>query len=101
MQLPFDRRSCYFNFAPQLKEAQEFMQDKSHIDPLDPELAFTKEEIEKKNEYLLALDKAGKEFAVKYILGNADWNEWVKKANSLGAEDVTKIYNDAYQRMTK
>ncbi len=101
MYLSFDRRSCYFNFAPQLKEAQEYMQDKSHVDPSDPELAFTKEETEKKNEYLISLQKAGKEFAVKYILGNADWSEWVEKANSLGAEDVTKIYNDAYNRMTK
>ena len=101
MYLSFDRRSCYFNFKPQLKEAQEFMKDESHVDPLDPVLSFTTEETEKKNEYLVNLQKAGKEFSVKYILGDASWDEWVKKANSLGAEDLTKIYNDAQARYNK
>ncbi|MBE7014048.1 MAG: extracellular solute-binding protein [Ruminococcaceae bacterium] len=101
MYLSFDRRSCYFNFKPQLKEAQEYMKDEKHVDPLDPELAFTEDETEKKNEYLATLQKSGKEFAVKYILGNASWDEWVNKAKSQGSEDLTKIYNDAYKRIAK
>ncbi len=101
MYLSFDRRSCYFNFAPQLKEAQDYMQKKENVDPMDPVLAYTSEETEKKNEYLASLQKAGKEFSVKYILGNASWDEWVIKAKSLGSEDLTKIYNEAQKRISK
>lgn len=101
MYLSFDRRSCYFNFKPQLKEAQEYMTDISHVDPLDPILSFTTEETKKKNEYAINLQAAGKEFAVKYILGNESWDAWVQKANSLGAEELTKIYNDAQARYGK
>ena len=101
MYLSFDRRSCYFNFAPQLKEAQEYMQDEKHVEPLDPELIFTNEEKELRSEYLVDLQKAGSEFAVKYILADASWDEWVKKAESLGSKEVTKIYNDAYKRLVK
>lgn len=99
MYLSFDRRSCYFNFAPQLKEAQDYMQDKNNVEPLDPVLSFTSEETEKKNEYLTNLQKAGKEFAFNYILKDASWDEWVKKAKSLGCDEITKIYNDAWNRM--
>ena len=96
--LSFDRRSAYFDFAPELKEAQEYMKDPAHVDPLDPELAFTADEVEKNNEYLASLQKAGKEFAVKYVLGNASWDEWVAKAKSLGCDELVKIYNNAQNR---
>ena len=101
MYLSFDRRSCYFDFAPQLKEAQEFAKDKSHLSPVDPELAFTSSETDRVNECKLNLTKAGKEFATKYVLNNGgdkEWNEWIKKAESLGYKELVKVYNDAQKR---
>ena len=74
------------------------MQDEKHIEPLDPELIFTNEERELRSEYLVALQKAGSEFAVKYILADASWDEWVKKAKSLGADKIIEIYNAAPAR---
>ena len=97
----FDRRCSYFNFAPQLKEAQDYMKDKKHLEPLDPVLAYTPEEKEKINEYALKLQKAGKEFAFKYILGTANWDDWVKEAKRLGCDEVVKMYNQAYDRNYK
>ena len=94
----FDRRSTYFNFPEQLKEAQDYVQDKTHVSPVDPEPVFTSDETEEKNKYLLNLQKAGKEFAVKYILGNESWDAWVKKAESLGSKKLIDIYNKAQNR---
>lgn len=102
MYLRFDRRSSYFNFTEREQEAQDFAKDPSHMDPEDPTLAFTNEEQEKINKYTADLQKAGKEFSVKYILSNetgeAAWENWKKKAESLGSKDLINIYNQAQQR---
>lgn len=102
MYLKFDRRSSYFQFTEKEQEAQDFAKDPSHIDPLDPVLPFTKEEKEVINDCKTKLETAGKEFASKYVLGtetgDAAWNAWVEKANSLGAEKVITIYNEAQRR---
>jgi len=95
----FDRRSTYFNFTEALQEAQDYVQDPAHISPADPILVFTAEETKEKSQYLGELLKAGKEFAVKYILGNESWDEWVKKAEKLGSEKLIEIYNNAQSRM--
>ncbi len=102
MYLKFDRRSSYFQFTEREQEAQDFAKDPSHIDPLDPVLSFTMEEKEVINDCKTKLETAGKEFASKYVLGtetgDAAWNAWVEKANSLGAEKVITIYNEAQKR---
>lgn len=101
MYLSFDRRSCYFQFSEAEQEAQEFAKDPKNMSPRDPELVFTAEEKENKNSLLSALNKAGKEFSVKYVLNNGgdkEWNEWVKKAEKLGYKDLEKILNDAQKR---
>ncbi len=99
MYLSFDRRSIYFNFPPQLQEAQDFVQNPENLEPMDPIVSFTLEENEKVNDILATLQKAGKEFAVKYVLGNASWDDWVKKAKSLKCDELVKIYNDAQKRL--
>ncbi len=101
MYLSFDRRSSYFQFAKREQEAQDFAIDKSNMSPLDPVLQYTPEEKEEINKYILSLEKAGQEFATKYVLnnlGDKEWNVWVEKAKSLGCDIIVKIYNDAQKR---
>ena len=50
---------------------------------------------------LADFEKAGKEFATKYVLNNGgdkEWNEWLKKAETLGYKELVKVYNDAQKR---
>lgn len=100
--LKFDRRSAYFSFTEKEQEAQEYMQDPTHIDSLDPVPVFTIDEQKKIDEILSKLNTAGREFAAQYILssntGDAAWNAWVEKANGLGAEEIEQIYNNAQKR---
>ena len=102
MYLKFDRRSSYFQFTEKEQEAQDFAKDPAHIDPLDPVLSFTNEEKDVVNDCLSKLETAGKEFATKYVLGtetgDAAWNAWVQKANTLGAQKLADIYNEAQKR---
>ena len=102
MYLSFDRRSAYFQFTEREQEAQDFAKDPAHISPTDPILAFTPEEQKILTEYSSNLDKAGREFATKYILGtetgDAAWKAWVERAKKDGADAIIKIYNDAQKR---
>lgn len=102
MYLKFDRRSCYFQFTEREQEAQDYAKDPKHMEPMDPILPFTEEEQKLVNDYQTKLDTAGKEFSSKYVLGSetgdAAWNAWVQKANSLGTEELVKIYNNAQMR---
>ena len=104
MYLSFDRRSSYFEFSQREQEAQDFAKDKSKLEPIDPILVYTDEEKEIKNKILADFDKAGKEFATKYVLNNGgdkEWNDWLKKAESLGYKELVKVYNDAQKRYDK
>ena len=102
MYLSFDKRSAYYNFTPEEKEAQDYMKDSAHVRPLLPELVFTGEEASKKAEYLVALEKAAKEFAINYVFGNSTgdkaWNEWCQKAEKLGNSKLEEIQNNAQKR---
>lgn len=97
-----DKRSSYFDYTEREKEAQEYVSDSSHVAALDPQLIFTQEEIEIKTEYMPNLIRATQEFYTQYILnessGDKEWNEWLKKAESLGASKLEKVYNDAQER---
>ncbi len=102
MYLSFDRRSIYFQFTEREQEAQDFAKDPKHMEPMDPILAFTAEEQKLVNEYQTKLDTAGREFASKYIItndsGDSAWNAWLQKAETMGAKELVKIYNDAQKR---
>jgi len=101
MYLSIDRRSASFQFSEREQEAQDFAKQEGRTSPLDPILQFKEDEKDVINTKTPDLQKAGKEFAVKYILGNASWDEWVEKAKSLGADEIVKIYNDAQARQGK
>ncbi len=100
--LSFDKRCAYFQLTEKETEAQKFVDDESRIEPVDPILAFTKEEQDKIGEIQTKLDTAGREFASKYILssetGDAAWNAWLAKAKTLGVDELIQIYNDAQAR---
>jgi len=103
----FDRRCSYYDFNEREQEAQDLMNNKQGggYMPLDPELAFTAEETETNSKYTTAISKAAEEFATKYILddnyGEKEWNEWLKKAKSLGVDIVIEQYNKAQDRYNK
>ncbi len=101
MYLSNNRRSASFQFSEREQEAQDYAKQEGRMAPLDPVLQFTVEEKDVINAKTPDLQKAGKEFSVKYILGTASWDEWVKKAKSLGADEIVKIYNDAQTRQDK
>ena len=98
----FDRRSSYYDFTEREQEAQDLMNSKEDgYMPIDPVLAFTAEERDIRSQYESGLAKASEEFATKYILngyGEKEWNEWVEKAKSLGADKVAEQYNKAQER---
>jgi len=99
----FDKRSVYYNFTEQEQIAQEYPETSGKgYEPIDPELSFTKEEIDEMSDARLALSKATEEFVVRYVLnetdGNKAWKEWLKEAEKLGEDTVIKVYNQAQKR---
>ena len=97
-----DRRASYFDYTEREREAQEYAEEKAHMEPLDPKLTFTAEEMEIKAKYMSGLKKATKEFYVQYIMnpasGDKEWNEWLEKAERNGVSKLEKVYNDAQKR---
>ncbi len=96
--LGFDRRSSYFKFSEREQEAQEFIKKPGMKLDLDPQLVFTPEENERRNSLVTDLKRASQEFSLKYIMGNAKWEDWIAKAKSLNVDELVKIYNDAQKR---
>ena len=100
----FDRRSAYYDFTDNEKRAQELMLNKEGggFWPEDPSLSFTAEEKEVTNKYLSTYGKAAEEFATKYILGSVTgdkaWEDWLKKAQTLGVKEMEDAYNSAQAR---
>lgn len=102
MYLAFDRRSCYYNFTPAEKEAQDYVADPAHVRPMKPTLTYTPEEKEYRRQYVSDLNKAAEEFSAKYVLGSETgdqaWENWLKKAESFNVDELTKITNEAQKR---
>ena len=70
--------------------------------PEDPVLTFNEEEKKVIEKHLVSLETAAKEFATKYVLtGKESWENWLKKAQSLGADEIVKAYNSAQGRYDK
>lgn len=100
--LSFDRRSTYFNFTEAEKEAMAYVADPNHVRPLAPTLTYTEEEKDARRGKVSELNKAAEEFAAKYVLGTETgdeaWENWLKKAESLGVKELTEITNAAQKR---
>lgn len=98
-----DKRSCYFNYTEKEQEAQDIGNNRLSYEPADLVLAFSKEDQAVINDTKLKISTAFKEFLFKYILGtetgDAAWNNWLKQAKALGADEMVKIHNDTYKKM--
>lgn len=98
----FDRRSAYYNFTEREQEAQNYAISNNKFEPMDPVLSFNAKETEEKGKILPNLKKAAEEFFMQYILtdntGDASWEQWKQKAESLGASRLIDIYNQAQER---
>ena len=97
-----DTRSYAFNYTEREQEAQDWAKEPGRLTPIDPILQFTAEEKEIINPIKADLDRAGREFAAKYVLGTESgeeaWKNWVEKANKLGAAKMIEIYDAAQAR---
>ena len=102
MYFTSDKRSVYFDYTEKEKEAQDKILNGNKFEPLDPILNFTNEENARIAEIYTSLFKGAEEFSTKYVLdkshGEAEWNEWLKQAEKLGAKEFIEIYNAAQKR---
>ena len=105
MVIRSDKRSCQFNLTKKEQEAQDMMKGK-HV-PEDPGMFYTPEERGVLMKDFESLDKAFKEFCVKYILsdktdetGDKAWDAWVNKAMSTwNLEERVNLANETYKRI--
>ncbi len=102
MYLKVDPRSAYFNYTEKEQDAQDKINAGKKYEALDPVLKYTNEETSTVAELTQVIEKAGNEFAIQYILdkkyGEAQWNEWLAKAEKLGAKKLEETHNAAQKR---
>jgi len=97
-----DKRSIYFNYSDKEKEAQDLIINNNLVEPIDPILSFSSTELETIKNLEIQLKNEADHFSTMYVInpsfGNEQWNEWVKKMESLGLDKMTSIYNEAQKR---
>lgn len=97
-----DKRSVYFNYTEREQEAQDLINNEQRFEALDPVLNFTADEVSELVDIKASLQTAAEEFNTKYVLdasyGDAQWNEWVARTESLGVAKLLEIYNAAQAR---
>lgn len=102
MYLAPDRRSVYYNYSEKEQEAQDKLLAENKFETLDPLLNFTDDENAKIAKLQTNLEKAANEFNAKYVLdkkyGDAQWDEWIKNAESIGVNEFIEVYNSAQAR---
>jgi putative aldouronate transport system substrate-binding protein len=102
MYVRTDPRSAYFNYTAKEQEAQDKINKAKKYEPLDPVLKFTNDENAKLAEILASLQKEADTFSTKYIVtkshGEKEWNEWLQKAEKLGAKQYIDIFSAAQKR---
>ena len=96
-----DKRSRTFNLPEKQQEPIDKMEGKLMRN--NPSVGFFSDEesaLVSKNQ--IPLKTAAFEFATKYVLnansGDKEWNEWLKKAETLGASKLCEAYNSAQKR---
>ncbi len=100
-----DHRSIYYNFSEREQEAQDLIMKNNLLNPQDPEVKFSDDENKKIAAINTELQKEKEIFSSKYITdksyGDKEWNEWVKKAESIKSNEVVNIYNEAQKRFNE
>lgn len=96
-----DKRSVYLNYTPSQLEAQAML-PKGKVEQSDPILKFTEDELAVISELEPQLEKASLEFSSKFVIdpgyGEEEWQEWLLKAEKLGAKKLEEAYNSAQKR---
>jgi len=97
-----DHRSVYYNFSEREQEAQDIANKITGYTASDPQLKLTDDENAQYSDISTAVTKELEVFASKYVTdksyGEAQWNEWKAKANSMNVDVALKILNDAQAR---
>jgi len=96
-----DKRSLYFRYTPKEQEAQDKIIGGNMTLKNNPVLNFTEEEQKIISQYQASLEKQSEEFSMRYVMaskGGNEWQEWLEKADALGASKIVEIYNNAQKR---
>jgi putative aldouronate transport system substrate-binding protein len=97
----FDYDSHLSLATPELQ--QTYVEARKYDAKLDPELAFTEQEMEIIATTGAAVDKHREENLSKFILGQRsldDWSKYVDEAKKLGYEKVLEVNKKSYERMS-
>lgn len=102
MYLRPDKRSVYYSFTEKEQDAQDKMVNNGKLETSDPILKYTDEETAVRGEVMVNINTAGEEFTSKYITdksyGDAQWAEWLTKADKLGVQKLLDVQNAAQKR---
>lgn len=98
-----DKRSCYFQYTEREQEAQEWPEKCGGLEPEDPFVTFVGNDTSRVAELKTQLSKKFEEVMFKYIIGeekgDAAWNNWLKEAKKLGADELVEIYNKRHKEL--
>lgn len=95
-----DPRCIYYQYSPKLQEAQDLVRNNSDLCVTYSSIAVI-ESADNYNRIYSEIDNEHKIMISKYILDQGDttqiWNDWLVKAQELGVDQLTKLYNKAYK----
>lgn len=104
IQLGFHQDFAYEEqwMNPIAKKGARMYIDGAYCEPAFPALALTEEEQKVIDDKWVAIDTQLRESSQKWILGAEDvnkaWDGYVEQFNKMGLEEITKIYQQAYER---
>jgi len=98
-----DKRSCYFQFSEREQEAQDWVEKCNGLEPENPVVTFVGDDVSRAADLKTALSKEFEVFMFNYIIGqntgDKAWDEWVKKAEQLGANEFAELYNKRHKEL--
>jgi len=98
-----DKRSCYFNFTEREQEAQDWPEKCKGLEPADPVVNFTGDDVAEVSDISGKLSKKFEEVMFKYIVGtetgDAAWEKWCEQAKKLGSDRLVELYNKRHKEL--
>ncbi len=95
-----DKRSIYFSYTPKEQEAQNMIVEENRFAAAAPMVRFDSSQKAQVAKWSKELQSEALLFAENYVLGRntgeAAWQQWLKKARDLGAQELTDLYNRQY-----
>ena len=99
----FDPACIYYQYTPKLQEAQNLVVDKNWLTDTAPIAFNVTEGTERYNKILAEIKPEYETMVSKYILSPSDpsqiWSDWLAKAQSLGVDELTSLYNETYKKI--